>query len=902
MTYFCLFYQRGKMANQTSLKTGVVKSVLSGDAVIIRGQPKGGPPPEKQLCLSNVTAPKLARRANPNIKDSQETKDEPYAWQAREFLRKKLIGKEVSFSIEYTAPGSGRAYGCIYLGKGPNAENVTESCVAEGLVEVRRGGIKPSDDQIHLIDMEEAAKAAGKGRWAKEQDPDAVRNVTWVIENPLHFVDSHRQNQIKAIIEHVRDGCTVRAFLLPSFHYVTVMLSGVKAPMIKRIDDKDVPEPFSAEAKYFTESRLLQREVSIILEGTSNQNFLGTVLHPNGNIAEFLLKEGFARCVDWSMRVVTQGTEKLRSAEKEAKNKRIRLWKDYTPSKANIVPIEEKNLTGKVVEVINADALVVKSNDGKYKKITLSSLRPPRMADVKEEDQPKDRRVRPLYDIPYMFEAREFLRKKLIGKKVTVSIDYIKEANDGYPEKICATVMIGSINIAEALVSKGFATVLRHRQDDDQRSAHYDLLLIAEQRAIKNGKGVHSQKDKPIHRVADLSGDVAKSKQFLPFLQRAGRQTGTVEFVASGSRIRLYLPKETCLITFLLAGITCPRRARTGPGGPSESEAYAEEALQYTKELCLQREVEVEVESVDKAGNFIGWLFVDGQNHSIKLVENGLSKVHFTAERSNYYAQLQVVEEAAKKTKLKVWENFVEQTTVTVVEETERKTNYKSVIVTEYAKDLSFYAQHAETGPQLEKLMDQLRAEITNDPPLPGSYTPRQGDMCAAKYIDGEWYRGKVESVLKEKASILFIDYGNKDQLPISDLIALPPGYHTLPPQAHYYTLAMVTLPKDEEASIEAIEALKSRILDQPFVANTEYRVTGQEFVTLLTSEARNDITKELVSEGLLIVEARREKRLQKLVEEYIKAQDAAKKSHLNLWRYGDITEDDAKEFGYQGY
>ena len=27
-------------------------------------------------------------------------------------------------------------------------------------------------------------------------------------------------------------------------------------------------------------------------------------------------------------------------------------------------------------------------------------------------------RSRPLYDIPYMFEAREFLRKKLIGKKV----------------------------------------------------------------------------------------------------------------------------------------------------------------------------------------------------------------------------------------------------------------------------------------------------------------------------------------------------------------------------------------------------------------------------------------------------------------------------------------------------
>uniref|UniRef100_A0ACB8FL88 Uncharacterized protein n=1 Tax=Sphaerodactylus townsendi TaxID=933632 RepID=A0ACB8FL88_9SAUR len=29
----------------------------------------------------------------------------------------------------------------------------------------------------------------------------------------------------------------------------------------------------------------------------------------------------------------------------------------------------------------------------------------------------KNRKLRPLYDIPYMFEAREFLRKKLIGKK-----------------------------------------------------------------------------------------------------------------------------------------------------------------------------------------------------------------------------------------------------------------------------------------------------------------------------------------------------------------------------------------------------------------------------------------------------------------------------------------------------
>lgn len=33
-------------------------------------------------------------------------------------------------------------------------------------------------------------------------------------------------------------------------------------------------------------------------------------------------------------------------------------------------------------------------------------------------------------------------------------------------------------------------------------------------------------------------------------------------------------------------------------------------------------------------------------------------------------------------------------------------------------------------------------------------------------------------------------------------------------------------------------------------------------------------------------------------VAEYKAAQEAAKRSHANMWMYGDITEDDAKEFG----
>lgn len=50
--------------------------------------------------------------------------------------------------------------------------------------------------------------------------------------------------------------------------------------MFRRDGDAETEEPFAGEAKYFTESRLLQRDVKIILEGVSNQNYLGSVMHP----------------------------------------------------------------------------------------------------------------------------------------------------------------------------------------------------------------------------------------------------------------------------------------------------------------------------------------------------------------------------------------------------------------------------------------------------------------------------------------------------------------------------------------------------------------------------------------------------------------------------------------------
>ncbi|KAK7868266.1 hypothetical protein R5R35_000663 [Gryllus longicercus] len=898
---------------QPKVNRGIVKQILSGDSLIIRGQPKGGPPPEKQINLSYITAPKLARRPGPG--GGEISKDEPYAWEAREFLRKKLVGEEVLFTLE-NSPNTTREYGSVYLGKDiTTGENVTELLLAEGLASVR-DSVRQTAEGKRLAEIEEAAKSAGKGKHASGDHNEHVRDIKWNIEDPRAFVDKCGGKPQSAVIEHVRDGSTVRAFLLPDFYHITLMIAGVRCPGFK-LDADGKPDlqtkvPLAEEAKFFVERVLLQRDVQIVLESNNNMNFVGSIIHPRGNIAEELLRQGFARCVDWSMAFMKSGADKLRAAEREAKEKKLRFWKEYQPSGPQVSG-KEKEFSANVVEVINGDALQVKLADGSSKKIFLASIRPPREQRPSEEKggepaapAPRPKGFRPLYDIPWMFEAREFLRKKLINKRVHVVVDYIQAARDNFPEKICCTVTIGGQNIAEALVAKGLATVVRYRQDDDQRSSHYDDLLAAEMKASKSSQGVHAKKSIPSHRVIDISGDPTKAKQFFPFLQRAQRTEAVVEFVTSGSRLRLYIPKETCLVTFLLAGIQCPRGSRPAPSGGQvqEGEPFGEEALHFTRERCLQREVEISVESMDKAGNFIGWLWVETHNLSVLLVESGLASVHFTAERSEHFRALKSAEDQAKSKKINLWKNYVEvEEEEKKIEEDrniERRVDYQKVLVIETTDELQFYAQMVDQGTKLEALMGRLHQELGASPPLPGAYTPKRGDLCAAKFVDDQWYRAKVEKLSGNKATVFYVDYGNREIVETTRLAALPASFAQDKPFAHQYGLACAQLPpKDNEYHEEALQQFGQDVKNRRLLLNVEYKNNGISYATLVDPEKpEDDVARLLIEDGYLLVEPRREKRLQKLVQEYQTAQENAKKNHVNVWQYGDITEDDAKEFG----
>ncbi|CAG8747460.1 4242_t:CDS:2, partial [Cetraspora pellucida] len=281
----------------------------------------------------------------------------------------------------------------------------------------------------------------------------------------------------------------------------------------------------------------------------------------------------------------------------KAKEKRLRLWQDHVVrSKAGG---DDHDFEGTVTRIVSGDTLNVRVN---------------RTGDPKCPE--------------YNFEAKEFLRKKLIGKPVRVIIDYQKPASEGYEAKECATIKLGEFNPAEALIERGLAHIIRHKRDDEDRSSCYDQLLIADQKAQTNGKGIYSTKEPPVYRISDVSEACSSSKarQFLHSLQRYGRVPGVIDFVNNGSRFKIYIPKEGYKLTFVLSGIRCPRPGRTPT---DKSEPFATEALEFATRKVLQRDVEIEVENVDKVGGFIGSLWLNKtENFATLLLQEGLATVH----------------------------------------------------------------------------------------------------------------------------------------------------------------------------------------------------------------------------------------------------------------------------------
>ncbi|PRP74122.1 hypothetical protein PROFUN_06447 [Planoprotostelium fungivorum] len=890
---------------------GVVKTVTSGDSLVVIHIEKNqqGPPQERELTLTNISAPRLGKRKS---KNSAAREDEPFAFASREFLRKKLVGKQVSYLIETKDPKSGKEYATVFFGQpGQQQENVAVSILSEGWATLRSTVNKDRPELAELVSAEEVAEKSNRGLWNKAEAEKSKRNLTKEINTTAIF-DSTKGKPQAGVVESVVTGSRFRITLLKDQSLIELLLSGVEAPNLPA--DGGEPQPFSREAKFFSEHWLLNRDVQVLVEGADKYNLYGSLVSGEFNISEELLKNGLAKFVEWSAQR-TAFLNKLKAAERDAKQKRLRVWANYVEPKPLTAEEKKKQMTtgreivGKVTRVNHAGSIVITDAANNTYDIFLSSVKIPRSGNIhigRDKDaESLDRKD--AFERTLAWEGKEYTRKKLMDQKVRVVLDYVRPAgagkrgNEVLPERPYFSVYLDKTNIAVDLVEHGLATVQPHKSGE-QRSRDYEYLLFAEERAKKAHKGVHQDHEKaPIVNIADLSqkDQLAKAKQFLPSLQRSGKTKGVIEHVFSGSRFKIYVPRESCMITFVLAPVRTPRTAMAGDKSAG-GEPFAEEAHKFTASRTLQRDVEFEVQSQDKGGNFIGDLWVNKQNLSTLLLTEGLGTSNRIAvKESEHVREYQNAEEAAKRARKNLWKDYdpeVEEQKRRARIEAEKAVESKSresvnVHVTEILSGNQFYVQIVGTpeAQKLEALMKQLE---TNTEPLVG---PTNGQLVRAQFSEDEhFYRAKIVKIHGNEAEIRYVDFGNSERVPLSKLSKLEASLEELKPQAHLAQLAFLRAPAlTEDFGEDSAEYLRELVWDRAIRANIEYKDGETLHLSLYDSENENFVNASMINAGLARLEKVRGRQFETLIEKLKEEEAAARHNHNGIWQYGDVDSDD---------
>lgn len=188
------------------------------------------------------------------------------------------------------------------------------------------------------------------------------------------------------------------------------------------------------------------------------------------------------------------------------------------------------------------------------------------------------------------------------------------------------------------------------------------------------------------------------------------------------------------------------------------------------------------------------------------------------------------------------------------------------------------------------------------------------GKTVAALFDDGSgklWYRAKILERKGGKARVLFLDYGNISWLSIGTQLRpldLQLGPDRISPLAKEVVLAVTkTRSLDDDEGVEAARFLSRAAWGKEMTARIFCESEGKLVIGLYEPNAKTSINEQMVSEGLARVSKKKE--IEELCEKIVSidafkdfandlsiAEDAARKTRVGIWRYGDVGDDDEEE------
>eukprot|EP01063_Lacrimia_lanifica_P038259 TRINITY_DN808_c0_g1_i1.p1 TRINITY_DN808_c0_g1~~TRINITY_DN808_c0_g1_i1.p1 ORF type:complete len:981 (+),score=466.52 TRINITY_DN808_c0_g1_i1:50-2944(+) len=530
-----------------------------------------------RIGIEGIRVPQMGREG------PEAPPEEEFGFEAREFVRKQVIGKQVKLVNARHVDQLKRDMGQVfYKDDAGNVKNLGEELVKEGLAEVSDHAVnkdRTGEDeyvralaaaQVHAMETR-----SGQFSGLPCREKPNFRPEEYMLEE---IAKELKGQKFKATVEAVFAGHSLRVYLPEPLNcYVSVQCSGVicdKKDFAPNPNDKG-PKPSDAdialwskmhsEARMFGERALNHKDIILRVEGLRYDSLVATIENMQGKLyQEELLKKGLATVFNPTV-VMCSVRSKLKAAEDVAKAARAGRW-------ANI-PVTQKVTTGagaaaagapagndfkgQVVQLQSADTLIIIDAANKEHRVCLANVRAGGSTDHLERIAQKAGEVGPptfakmtrksgkekgtneqaevvVYSNWYL-ESRDFMAKMVLGRDVNVKFEFLsgvasdtdKQENAAKGaltlpprQNVTITMADSGKNPGEELIRAGWGVPMSTR--DGQCDGYFGYCDAFEE-AKKEGRGLHGKKKAQDTTVQDMARpNDSKGKAVLGQLQRAG--------------------------------------------------------------------------------------------------------------------------------------------------------------------------------------------------------------------------------------------------------------------------------------------------------------------------------------------------------------------------------------------
>jgi len=474
---------QGPLANY---KFGKVRKVVSGDTLIVETIHESQPTDPRlreplQIQLDGVSCPHVTRSKN------DKKSEECFGWEAREFLRKTLIGafiiyesKDLNANKADPAKDSKmkfdrrrrRERGKVRYnlkdaykppGHDPAWKDIADLMVENGYATVKSYAFGQEDEpQKRLAILEALETQAREGKRGQHQERPAdekeriaffrknTRIVDWT-PNTQNLCNKYKGKQLKAVVDDVRDGSTIKCEIMLNDEadldrrstMVFIHLSGAQCQSMPKpvsVQKREAENrgnsnptiqkagPLAVKAMQYTKSRLLGQQVTVTIDTMDQSrasNLFGTVNFVKGDIAALLIRQGLAEVTNWTA-VIVGKEEKYVKMQERAQAEKQGIWKEKE------IKLQKKESRVFVAEVHSGDAVwccteeITQKPDGSTVK-KLGDKQKVFLGSIQCPSLGNRKMKKPMH--PYAWEAKEFVRGQLIGQYVTLKQEYSREMN-----------------------------------------------------------------------------------------------------------------------------------------------------------------------------------------------------------------------------------------------------------------------------------------------------------------------------------------------------------------------------------------------------------------------------------------------------------------------------------------